>query len=164
MKTTLLKQLSLACLVGFSGMALAASNDFVDAAAQGGITEIESSKLALEKSNDADVKQFANQMIEDHRKANEELMALASKLGLEVPDEATLMAKAKEMILEIRDESFDEAYANNQVMAHEQTVELFKKEADSSDNAELKAFAQKTLPKLEHHLEMARQLQSQKAQ
>lgn len=164
MNNILIKQLSLACLISFSGLAVAASNEFVDEAAQGGITEIESGKLALEKSADADVKKFATQMIEDHRKANEELIALATKLGLEVPDEASLVAKAKKMILEIRDESFDEAYANNQVMAHEQTVALFKKEAESSENPELKSFAQKTLPKLEHHLEMAKQLQSKKAQ
>lgn len=80
-----------------------------------------------------------------------------------MPDEASLTEKAKKMILEMRDESFDKAYANNQVKAHEDTVALFKKEAASSDNAELKAFAQQTLPTLEHHLDMAKKLQAQHA-
>lgn len=160
----LLKPLALACMVGFSGLALAAPQDFVEQAAQSGINEIESAKLALEKSNDAEIKQFANTMIEDHRKANDELNALASQEGLEVPDEASLIAKAKKMLLEMRDESFDEAYANNQVMAHENAVELFREEAESSENQKLKAFAQKTLPKLEEHLKMAKQLQSGTAQ
>ena len=160
----MLKPLALACLVSCSSLALAAPEDFVEEAAQSGITEIESGNLALEKSSDAEVKQFATRMIEDHRKANDELTALATKLGLEVPDEASLVAKAKKMLLEIRDDSFDEAYANNQVMAHEKAVALFRQEAESSESPELKAFAQKTLPKLEHHLEMAKQLQSSKAQ
>ncbi|PGP54831.1 DUF305 domain-containing protein, partial [Bacillus cereus] len=87
-----------------------------------------------------------------HTQANQELMALAKKLDIQVPDEASLTAKAKKMILEMRDESFDKAYIDNQVLAHEHTVELFKKEVASSDKPELKAFAEKTLPKLTHHL------------
>jgi putative membrane protein len=166
MNHLLMKQMGLSFLLVAGGMSAAlatTSNDFVDAAAKGGINEIESSKLALEKSSATDVKQFAQQMVDDHTKANQELAALAKKLDIKVPDDATLTAQAKKMILEMRDESFDKAYANNQVAAHEQTVELFKKEVASSDEAELKAFAEKTLPKLEHHLEMAKQLQSMHA-
>src|SRR3546814_5982231 len=97
------------------GMAWAAtSNDFVDNAAAGGIAEIETSKLALEKSSSADVKAFANMMIADHTKANEELISLAKKHDIEVPDETTLVKQAKAKILDMREESFDAAYANNQ--------------------------------------------------
>jgi putative membrane protein len=163
MNTSPLKHLGLACVLTFSALAsavAATSNSFVDDAAQGGINEVESAKLALEKSTSTDVREFATHMQEDHSKANTELMALAKKLDLEVPDEASLVAKAKTLLLEMRDESFDKAYANNQVVAHEKTVELFKKEAESSDKPELKAFAQKTLPTLEHHLEMAKQLKA----
>jgi len=167
MNHLLMKQLGLTFMLvagSISAAVAATSNDFVDDAAQGGITEVEAGKLALEKSAAADVKAFAQHMITDHTKANQELTALAQKLDIKVPDEATLTDKAKKMILEIRDESFDKAYANNQVDAHEKTVELFKKEAASSDNAELKAFAEKTLPTLEAHLKMAKELQSQHAQ
>ncbi|EPL16153.1 DUF4142 domain-containing protein [Pseudomonas sp. CF161] len=166
MNTLLMKQMGLSFLLlaGTVGSAVAAtSNSFVNDAAQGGINEVESAKLALEKSSAADVKAFAQQMVTDHTKANQELTALAKKLDIEVPDEASLTEKAKKMILEMRDESFDKAYANNQVKAHEDTVALFKKEAASSDNAELKAFAQQTLPTLEHHLDMAKKLQAQHA-
>ncbi|EIK94123.1 hypothetical protein PMM47T1_23732 [Pseudomonas sp. M47T1] len=144
-----------------AGPAFAAtSNDFVDAAASGGITEVEAGKLALEKSTSADVKTFANQMIKDHGAANDKLTALATKLDIEVPDSATLTQQAKQKVLEMRDESFDKAYAANQVKAHEDTVALFKKEAASSDKPELKAFAEKTLPTLEEHLKMAKALQA----
>ena len=163
MTTQLIKQMGLTFVLvaGSISTAMAAtSNSFVEDAAQGGITEVEAGKLALEKSSSADVKTFAQHMITDHGKANQELAALAKKLDIEVPDDATLTDKAKKAILEMRDESFDKAYANNQVAAHEKTVELFKKEAASSDNAELKAFATKTLPTLEAHLKMAKELQA----
>ena len=149
------------------GTAFAAtSNDFVDKAAAGGIAEVETSRLALEKSSSADIKAFANMMITDHSKANDELAALAKKHDIEVPDNTTLVKQAKEKILDLRDESFDAAYANNQVKAHEDTIELFKKEANTvtddkvKDATELKGFAQKMLPALEKHLDMAKKLQA----
>ncbi|MBA1292554.1 DUF4142 domain-containing protein [Pseudomonas lurida] len=166
MTTKLMKQMGLtfALVAGSMSVAFAAtSNDFVDNAAQSGITEVEAGKLALQKSSSADIKTFAQHMVDDHTKANQQLMALAKKHDLEVPDDAALMDKAKKAILEMRDESFDKAYANNQVNAHEEAVELFKKEASSSDNAELKAFATEKLPTLEKHLQMAKELQSKYA-
>ncbi|WP_455923363.1 DUF4142 domain-containing protein [Pseudomonas putida] len=138
----------------------ATTSAFVSDATAGGITEVEAGKLALKKSSSADVKAFAQQMIKDHGAANEKLAALAHKLDLVVPDDATLMDQAKKKILEMRDESFDKAYANNQVKAHEDTIELFQKEVESSDKAELKDFAKQTLPKLQEHLKMAKELQA----
>lgn len=163
-----LRHLALAVALSTSmGAAFAATNnDFVDKAAAGGIAEIETSRLALEKSQSADVKAFANMMITDHGKANDELATIAKKNDIEVPDTTTLVKQAKEKILDMRDESFDAAYANNQVKAHEETIELFKKEANSVTDdkvkgaTELKGFAQKMLPALEKHLEMAKKLQA----
>src|SRR5690606_34702424 len=121
---------------------------------------IETARLALQKGQSAEVRQFAQQMINDHTAANNELKQIAQRKNLKVADEAELMNKAKAFILKQRDgESFDEAYANNQVVAHEQTIEVFREGARSQD-ADIKAFADKTLPKLEKHLQMARELQN----
>jgi len=74
--------------------------------------------------------------------------------------------QAKEKILDMRDDSFDAAYANNQVKAHEDTIALFKKEADTVTDdqvkgaTELKGFAQKMLPALQKHLDLAKKLQA----
>ena len=163
-----LRYLTLAVALSTSmGTAFAAtSNDFVDSAAAGGIAEVETSRLALEKSSSADIKAFANMMITDHAKANDELAALAKKNDIEMPDSTTLVKQAKEKILDLRDESFDAAYANNQVKAHEDTIELFKKEANTVTDdrtkgaTDLKGFAQKMLPALEKHLDMAKKLQA----
>ncbi len=116
--------------------------------------------LALEKSKDAEIKTFAQQMVTDHTKVNQQLTELAGKLDIKVPDDAALTDKIKKVILEWRDESFDKSYVNNQVAAHEKAVELYKKEAQSSDKAELRAFAVQTLPALEKHLQEAKQLQT----
>lgn len=163
-----LRHLALAVALSSSmGTAFAAtSNDFVDNAAAGGIAEVETSKLAVEKSSSADIKSFANMMITDHTKANDELAALAKKHDIKVPDSTTLVKQAKEKILDLRDESFDAAYANNQVKAHEETIALFKKEADTVTDdrtpgaTELKGFAQKMLPALQKHLDAAKALQA----
>ncbi|RON51474.1 DUF305 domain-containing protein [Pseudomonas frederiksbergensis] len=163
-----LRHLALAVALSTSmGTAFAAtSNDFVDNAAAGGIAEVETSKLALEKSSSADIKSFAQMMVTDHTKANDELAALAKKHDIEVPDSTTLVKQAKAKILDLRDESFDAAYANNQVKAHEETIALFKKEADTVTDdkkpgaTELKGFAQKMLPALEKHLDAAKALQA----
>ncbi|HWH87584.1 MAG TPA: DUF4142 domain-containing protein [Pseudomonas sp.] len=163
-----LRHLALAvALTTAMGSAFAATdNDFVDNAAAGGIAEIETSKLALQKSPSADIKAFAKQMITDHTKANEELKKIAQANDIEVPDDTTLVKQAKEKILDMRDESFDAAYANNQVKAHEETIELFKKQANTVTDdktkgaTELKAFAQQMLPALETHLVHAKKLQA----
>lgn len=145
-----------------ANLALAAEGEnFVDEASAKGIAEIETAKMALDKGTSEDVKQFTQMMIDDHTKANQELAQLAQAKDLEMSDEATLMDKAKAMILKLRDgENFDEAYANNQVVAHEQTIEMYQDYVEGGENADLKQFAQKTLPKLEEHLKQAKDLQA----
>lgn len=167
-RTGVLISATAALLFGFAGLAQAAdkvsANDFAEEASGKGIAEIETSKLALEKGSHAEVKKFAQTMIDDHTRANDELKALAKQKNLEVSNDAELMSKAKAMILQVRDgENFDKAYANNQVVAHEQAIELYQKAA-ASDDAEVSAWAKKTLPKLEHHLQMAKELQSKTRQ
>ena len=162
MNNLFLKRIGLSVALGMASLhAMAASSDdFVDAAAESGIAEVVTSNLALEKTQSADIKTFAQQMVADHTKANQKLGDIAKKHDISVPDEAAMTDKVKKVILEWRDESFDKSYINNQVDAHEKAVELFKKEAASSDKAELKAFASDTLPKLEQHLEHAKALQA----
>lgn len=162
MNKPFLKIAGVTLLMGLASLQVqaASSDDFVDAATEAGIAEVVTGNLAQEKSQSADIRQFAQQMVTDHTKANQELGDIARKLDISVPDEAALTDKVKKMILEWREESFDRSYVNNQVDAHEKAVELFKKEAASSDKPELKAFASDKLPTLQHHLEQAKALQA----
>jgi len=136
--------------------------DFVETATAKGIAELETSKLALEKGSQR-IQEFANRMVDDHTKANRELADIAARADINTADDATLLDRAKTMILQVRGgESFDEAYINNQIVAHEQSIALFKRGA-KSDNAEIRQFAETTLPKLEKHLDMATELKNEMA-
>jgi len=159
----LLTKSALVCVFGAtSSLAFAAdkidADDFVEEVSAKGIAEVSTAKLALEKSKAADVQAFAQKMISEHTAANMQLAGIAARKNLEVSDEAELTTKAKKFVLEQRDgQSFDEAYANNQVEAHKDTIELFERAA-ISDDAEIAAFAKQTLPKLKQHLQMANTL------
>jgi putative membrane protein len=160
--TKLLNTCALTLLIGLgtqSAFAAQDNDDFVEDASAKGVAEVEAGKLAQEKGTAADVKSFADMMVKDHTAANAKLKSIADTKNLEVSDSAELVDKAKAMILELRSaKSFDQAYANNQVKAHEATIELFEKEASEGKDAELKAFATDTLPKLKAHLEHAKAL------
>ncbi|ROM55509.1 hypothetical protein BK648_06195 [Pseudomonas poae] len=156
-----LKTCALTLLVGLAsqGAFAAQDDDFVEDASAKGVAEVEAGKLALEKGSAADVKSFADMMVKDHTAANAKLKSIADAKNLKVSDSAELMDKAKAMILELRSaKSFDQAYANNQVKAHEATIEIFEKEISEGKDAEIKAFATETLPKLKSHLEHAKTL------
>ncbi len=136
------------------------AEEFVETAAAKGIAEVETARMALDEGSPA-LHGFANKMIEDHSAANDELRAIAQAEGLEVADDPTLMDRAKAMILSVRSgESFDEAYINNQIEAHEETIELFERGA-RSDHPEVRTFAQNKLPVLQEHLRMANDLKAQ---
>jgi putative membrane protein len=135
---------------------------FLKQAAQNGIAEVESSKIALNKAVNPKVKSFAQHMVDTHTKANEELTSLAASKGVEVPNEPSLMQRAKMRLLSAADgESFDRRYADSMgVNAHQDTVELFEKAAAEAKDPDIKAFAAKTLPTLQEHLQMAEDMKS----
>jgi putative membrane protein len=160
--TQTLRSTGLALLLSMasSWVYAAAPAVFVDDASAKGLAEIQTSQLALDKSQSDDIHQFAQMMIDDHTAANQKLAAIANGLQVKMASETELMDRAKKMILQYRDGSFDKAYVNNQVKAHEATIKLFQNEAKTSQTPELTAFVKDTLPKLQQHLDMAKQLQA----
>lgn len=136
------------------------AEEFVETASAKGIAEIDTARLALEEGSTA-VRAYANKIIEDHTVTNNELKAIAARADLEVADDATLMDRAKEFVLSVRDGSdFDEAYVDNQIAAHENSIELYERAAQS-DIPEISAFARGKLPALHEHLRMANALKNQ---
>lgn len=133
--------------------------DFVSEASAAGIAEVKAANLALEKSLSPEIKNFSMRMITNHSAINDELEILAQRKKLQVATEAEALDAAKAKLLEIREgESFDEAFAKNQVSAHENSVELFRAASASIEDTELSTFAKTKLPRLEQHLKMAREL------
>jgi putative membrane protein len=121
--------------------------------------EIESSRLALEKASNDQVKQFAQMMIDDHTKAGEAFKAAVEKSGRTMPGDA-LEERHQQMLetLSGQDQNFDAAYVQAQFQAHNEAVSLFSAYAGSGDDEALRAFAVETLPKLEQHLAAVQQL------
>jgi putative membrane protein len=140
----------------------AASNsdtDFVTKAADAGMTEVATGKLAADKGHDSKTKMFGQQMVDDHGRANDELKAIATKDQIMLPaDISAAHRTAKENLAKLDGVAFDSAYAKMAVADHEDAVALFKNEAATGTNPDLRSFAQKTLPTLEHHLDMSKQL------
>nr|CAD6610076.1 hypothetical protein RKHAN_02267 [Rhizobium sp. Khangiran2] len=132
------------------------TQDFVTKAASSDMFEIESSKLALDRGNDA-AKGFAQQMISDHQKTSEELKQLVEGGSVEATIPTEMTAAHQEMLEELKaaeGEEFSQEYLSAQEDAHEDAVDLFQRYGEEGDNAELKAWAAKTVPALEHHLKM----------
>jgi putative membrane protein len=105
------------------------------------------------------VKQLGKRLEDDHSKANDELKSIAQKLGVTLP--ASMDKKHQGMVdkmSKVKADNFDRAFAKDMVSDHEQDIKKFRKEADKGKSAELKQFASQTVPTLEEHLKMARDL------
>lgn len=128
--------------------------------AQGNMAEVDAGKMALEKSQNAEVKKFAQQMVDDHTKALGEVQALATAKNVMLPDGAGAMAKTRGTALKaLSGNLFDKEYAKRAgVGDHESTVKLLQKMQKDGKDSDLKALAGKMLPTVEHHLEMAKSL------
>ena len=128
---------------------------FVILAASGGQFEVLSSKLAAEKATTADVKAYAERMVADHTKANDELKAAATKAGLPLP--VGLVSHHQQMLDALKAApDFDAAYMAAQVKSHVEAVDVFAAGAAGAKDAGVRAFAEKTLPVVKAHLEHAR--------
>jgi len=135
---------------------------FLKDASEANNAEVEASKIAVAQSGSADVKTFAQLMIDDHTKAEGELTGLAGQKGVKVSDKPSMAQRASiELLSKRKGSSFDQHYAESiGVKAHQDTIKLFQKEADKGDDADVKAWAAKMLPALTHHLELAQNLKT----
>lgn len=127
---------------------------FLDNAVKASLAEVEISRVAIERTSNPKVREFAQMILSDHQNANEALTSIAASRGVSVPaknNDASTWAKKD-------GKDFDKDYIEKMVSSHEDTVKLFQKEATDGDDAETVAFARKTLPKLQHHLEQANDL------
>ena len=135
-------------------------SDFAVKAADGGLTEVQLGKIAQTNASSQAVKDFGQKMVTDHEKANKELMALAEKKGIALPP-----APSEDKIKHIKEmndtkgQEFDKMYMDMMVEDHESTVNLFETASERATDADIKAFATKTLPVLREHHAAAQSLQ-----
>jgi putative membrane protein len=147
------------CLLSTAALCGPQDNDFARHAASGGLAEVSMGKLAESHGQSADVKSFGQRMVQDHSKANDQLMAAAAQANIKLP--ASPMPKdqaAINRLSKLQGAAFDRAYAQEMVKDHRKDIAEFQREANSGGNANLKTFASNTLPTLKEHLQMAQTL------
>jgi putative membrane protein len=131
-----------------------ADQDFILAAAQGGMTEVKLGELAGQNGTRADVKEFGQMMVKDHSAINGDLKALAAQKGVTLPD--SLDAKHQQMVdkmAALSGSAFDDAYIAAMVKGHKMDVKAFKAESAATTDVDIKSFVDKSLPVVQMHLE-----------
>jgi len=137
----------------------ASDKDFAMKAAEGGMAEVTFGQMASQKSTNPDVKNFANRMVNDHGKAGDELKQLTTNKGLALPND--LNAEDKKVADELSGRSgkdFEKAYIKYMVEDHEKDIKEFEKASKEVQDPDLKSWATKTLPVIQDHLKMAKQI------
>lgn len=134
----------------------ALDRQFIIDAAHGGMAEVRLGELALRRSTSPEVKRFAQQMIEEHSRANQELMRIAKQKGVTPPATPGKYEAAMKRLMQLSGESFDRAYMNEAgVNSHLESAAVYQRQAELGQDPDLKAFATRILPRVQGHLEMA---------
>jgi len=139
-----------------------ADSTFLDKAYNIGVFEIKIAKLAVQKSQDGKVKEFANMMIEDHTAMGKDVTALMKKKNYDIP--TGLPGELKDKLDELNKLSgkdFDKKYAEINVNGHKEALDMFKGVSNNSKDADVKKLATEALPKLQGHEDHALMVQSQ---
>jgi len=133
---------------------------FAVKATKGGQAEVTLGQLAAQKAADPAVKQFAQRMVEDHTKANQQLNQILTQKGATVPDETVTGSEQREMnrLQKLSGAEFDKAYINHMLRDHKKDVKEFQNESDGAKDPDIKTFATTTLPVLQDHLKMVEDL------
>ena len=160
------KQLTLLTLAAACGLAFAADNaalskhdkDFIEKAAAGGMLEVQAGKMAESKAQNAEVKSFGSMLVTDHSAANDELKSLAQKKGVTLP---TALPKKEQKTVDklSKSKDFDKDFVHDGVQDHKHDIKDFEKASKDAKDPDVKAFAAKTLPTLQKHLQRAEELE-----
>lgn len=138
-------------------------SEFLVAAAETDLMEIEIGKLAQTKGTNQGVKDFGKMLVDDHTKSANDTKPLAEKLGVSLPTSIT--DKGKEHYAELNGKEagkdFDQKFADMMVKGHEEAISKMEKASQEANDAEVKAWAANMVPTLRMHLEHAKTLKDQ---
>lgn len=132
--------------------------------AQVHLAEINLGRLAGRRAEKQDVKDYGRLMHDDHMKALDDLRPIAEKKGWRIPDDPNPEQKATyERLDRLQGAAFDREFMQVMVKDHEKVISMVEGFARDGRDGELKAYANKVLPHLKHHLEKARDLEKRVA-
>jgi putative membrane protein len=141
------------------GQTSALDKMFVKKALQGGMAEVQLGQLTLQKSNNDQIKQFAQRMIDDHTKLGEQMKPVAQQLGVSDPNGLSKKDKATMAKLQgLSGPAYDEAYIRNMVKDHKQDLSDFQTEASSGQDQTVKDAANQGSKVIAQHLQMIQQI------
>jgi putative membrane protein len=141
-----------------TGAQLSAGDEkFINTIGSAGLSEVQEAQLAQQKSDSPKVKEFAQRMITDHTANNQQLAAVAQRVGYTAPTSPDAKdQKQLDHLQKLSGAKFDRAYMSGQVRDHEMVLKLLQKEVSDGQNADVKAFAQQTIPVIQQHLDLAK--------
>ena len=133
---------------------------FIEKAAQGSLLEMQAARLAQQQSQSAEVRAFSQQMLKDHGLAMAQLKSIAREQGAQIPTQLDSEDQQKLEKLQGQSESgFDAEFARLMNESHDHAVELFEQASNSTSlDQSVRSFASETLPTLQNHQRMARDL------
>jgi putative membrane protein len=152
----------LSFMAGAAAAQSAASSEFIAKARATDAFEMEAGRIAERRSANADVKAFGAMMVKDHTDTTNALEHLLAKAKLPMDGKPTPNPTQAKILADLRSapkKDFDRAYVHSQVSAHEEALKLMKAYGSQGDNADLRDAANKTAPMVEHHLDVARDLE-----
>jgi putative membrane protein len=132
---------------------------FVDTVSSSGRVEVAVAKIAQVRAANPEVRKFAAKLEEDHTKANNDFLIIVSDNRIPVPESP--LPEHEKMLMHFHGDSikdFDKEYVKQMIESHEKSVKLFTQASKEAKNEQLKKFAEKTLPVIKEHLEMAKKL------
>ena len=160
---TRLRNTGFAMLLGLCASSAFAQSpaEFINDASAKSMADIETSRLAHQKTDSKEVKDYTIVVINDRTTANQHLAKIAKQLDLPIAPREEMVDKAKALMPQVKDDaSFDQAYVASQVKTTQEAIEQLQQQAQTTDVPQIKAFAEETLPKLQNQLQMARALQA----
>jgi putative membrane protein len=142
-----------------AGQASVMDKMFVRKAMQGGMAEVQLGQLTLQKSSNDQVKQFAQRMIDDHTKLNDQMKPVAQQLGVSAPNQVSKKDRAAMAKLQtLSGSAYDEAYIRDMVKDHKQDLSDFQSEASSGQDQTVKDAATQGSQVISQHLQMIEQI------
>ena len=142
-----------------------AEKTFVTKAAKGNFAEVELGKLASQKSHNADVKAFAEQMVTDHSKANDNLKPISDSNGVQWPTKLTGEPKALyDKLSSLSGAAFDKTYIHAMVEDHQKDAKEYEMESGKVKDSQLKSYVDQTLPVVQQHLSHIQSIQQSGSQ
>jgi putative membrane protein len=147
-----------------SSAAMTGDEKFAMEAAMGGLAEVEFGRVAAQKGATDEVRQFGQRMADDHSKANQDLMQVASAKGWALPTALDAKHQAElQKLSALSGDKFDKTYVDMMVKDHKQDTAAFQKESTGGSDADVKAFAARTLPVVQEHLQMIQRIHDKMA-